>query len=62
MFFSTHHFVQSEAHPAYYPWSTRGSFPGGETDHSPPCRAEVKEWLAEEAYSTLHIINCYEEF
>jgi hypothetical protein len=25
--------------------STRGPFPGGEADHSPPSNAEVKEWV-----------------
>jgi hypothetical protein len=33
----------SGAHPAYYPVDTRGFFPGGEADHSPPSIAEVKE-------------------
>jgi hypothetical protein len=43
--FSLHHRVQngSGAHPASYPMSTRGSFPGGKADHSPPSNAEVKE-------------------
>jgi CO dehydrogenase/acetyl-CoA synthase delta subunit len=36
--FSLHHRVQygSGAHPASYQMGTRGSFPGGEADHSPP--------------------------
>jgi hypothetical protein len=43
--FSLHHRVQngSGAHPASYPMGARGSFPGGEADHSPPSSAEVKE-------------------
>jgi hypothetical protein len=38
----------SEAHPAFYPMGTWGSFPGGkvrpgrDADHSPPSSAEVK--------------------
>jgi hypothetical protein len=42
--FSLHHRVQngSGSHPASYPMRTRGSFPGGEADHSPPSSAEVK--------------------
>jgi hypothetical protein len=42
--FSLHHRVQtgSGAHPASYPLVTRGSFPGGEADHSPPSSVEVK--------------------
>jgi hypothetical protein len=45
--FSLHHIVQngSGAHPASYPLGIRGSFPGGEADHSPPSSAEVKEWV-----------------
>jgi hypothetical protein len=35
----------SGAHPASYPQGTRGSFPGGKTDHSPPSSAEFKEWV-----------------
>jgi hypothetical protein len=48
--FSLHHRVQNGpgAHPASYPMSTRGSFPGvkrpgREADRSPPSSAEVKE-------------------
>jgi hypothetical protein len=43
--FSLHHRVQtgSGAHPASYPMGTRGPFPGGKADHSPPSSAEVKE-------------------
>jgi len=42
--FFLHHRVQtgSGAYPAPYPMGTRGSFPGREADHSPPCGAEVK--------------------
>jgi hypothetical protein len=42
--FSLHHRIQngSGAHPTSYPMGTRGSFPGGEADHSPPSSAEVK--------------------
>jgi hypothetical protein len=47
--FSLRHRVQngSGAHPPSYPVDTKGSFPevkrpGGEADHSPPSRAEVK--------------------
>jgi hypothetical protein len=29
-------------HPSYYPMDTRGCFPGGEADHSPPSSAEVQ--------------------
>jgi hypothetical protein len=45
--FSLHHRVQngSGAHPASYPMGTRGCFPEGEADHSPPSSAEVKEWV-----------------
>jgi hypothetical protein len=45
--FSLHHRVQNDsgAHPASYPMDTRGSFPGGEADHSPSSNAEVKEWV-----------------
>jgi hypothetical protein len=41
---SLHHRIQngSEAHPASYPMGTRGSFPGGKADYSPPSSAEVK--------------------
>jgi len=48
-YFSLHHHVQTGpgTHPASYPVSTRGSFPGvkllgHEADHSPPSSAEVK--------------------
>jgi hypothetical protein len=49
--FFLHHCIQnsSGAHPASYPMSTRGSFPGGvkqwghEADLSPTSSAEVKE-------------------
>jgi hypothetical protein len=42
--FSIHHRVQngSGTHPASYPMGTRGSFLGGETDHSPSSSVEVK--------------------
>jgi hypothetical protein len=42
--FSPHHCVQtgSGAYPASYPMHTRGSFPGGEADNSPPSSTEVK--------------------
>jgi hypothetical protein len=42
--FSLHHHVHNgaRAHPASYPMGTRGSFSGGEADHSPPSSAEVK--------------------
>jgi hypothetical protein len=45
--FSLHHRVQNGSgfHSASYPMGTRGSFPGGEADHSPPHSAEVKEWV-----------------
>jgi hypothetical protein len=45
--FSLHHRVQtgSGALPASYPMGTRGSFPGGKADHSPPSSAEVKQWV-----------------
>jgi hypothetical protein len=36
----------SEVHPTSYPMCTRGSFPGGKVDHSPPTSAEVKKmWI-----------------
>jgi hypothetical protein len=40
--------IGTGAHPASYPMGTGGPFPGGkartgrDTDHSPPCSAEVK--------------------
>jgi hypothetical protein len=42
--FSPHHRVRTGfgAYPASYPMSTRGSFRGGEADHSPPSSAEDK--------------------
>jgi hypothetical protein len=42
--FSLHHRVQNGTgtHSASYPMGTRGSFPGGEADHSPPSSAEDK--------------------
>jgi hypothetical protein len=42
--FSFQHRVQnsSGAQPASYPMGTRGSFPGGKSDHSPPSSAEVQ--------------------
>jgi hypothetical protein len=33
----------SGAHPASYSMGTKGSFPGGKADHSPPSSAEVNE-------------------
>jgi hypothetical protein len=43
--FFLHHRLQngSGAHPASYPMGTRGSFPGGEVDHSSPSNAEIKQ-------------------
>jgi hypothetical protein len=43
--FSLRHRFQngSGAHLTSYSMSTRGPFPGGEADHSPPSNAEVKE-------------------
>jgi hypothetical protein len=45
--FSLHHRVQnfSAAHPASYPVGTRGSFPRGTADHSPPSSAKVKKCM-----------------
>jgi hypothetical protein len=36
----------SETHPASYSIGTGASFPGRETDHSPPTSAELKKiWI-----------------
>jgi hypothetical protein len=45
--FSLHHHIQngSGTHPASYPMGTRGSFPGGKADHSPPSIAKLKECI-----------------
>jgi hypothetical protein len=52
----TYKHTGSGAHPASYPVGTRGPFPGvrrpgREADRSPPCSAEVKEYVEQYLYS-----------
>jgi hypothetical protein len=51
--FSLHHSVQagSGAPPASYSMGTEGSFPGGETDHSPSSSDEVNNASSYEGVS-----------